>query len=86
MPIFHLSTLARQDLLSIGRYTQATWGIDQRNSYLAKLDETFHLLAKASQLGKACDHIRAGYRKYPVGRHLIFTVSPQKVWRHPSFT
>jgi toxin ParE1/3/4 len=72
MSIVRLSALAKQDLLSIGRYTKATWGLDQRNRYLAKLDEAFHQLVKTPQLGKACDDIRAGYRKYHVGRHLIF--------------
>jgi toxin ParE1/3/4 len=44
MPIFRLTELAKQDLLSIGRYTQATWGREQCNSYLAKIDAAFHLL------------------------------------------
>jgi toxin ParE1/3/4 len=72
MSSFRLSALARQDLLSIGRYTQTTWGLDQRNRYLAKLDEAFHLLTTTPQLGKACDEIRVGYRKYHIGRHLVF--------------
>lgn len=58
---------------SIGQYTQTTWGREQRNLYLAKLDSAFRrLLAKEPQRGRACDDIRAGYRKYHVGRHLIF--------------
>jgi toxin ParE1/3/4 len=69
---FHLTELAKQDLRSIGRYTQATWGREQRNTYLARLDASFHLLAVEPQLGKSCEDLRAGYRKYPVGRHLIF--------------
>ncbi len=72
MMIFRLTELAKQDLRSIGRYTQVTWGKEQRNLYLAKLDAVFHLLAQEPQLGKACDDIRPGYRKYHVGRHLIF--------------
>jgi toxin ParE1/3/4 len=69
---FQLTELAKQDLRSIGRYTQATWGREQRNTYLAKIDESFHLLAVEPQLGKSCEDLRASYRKYPVGRHLIF--------------
>jgi toxin ParE1/3/4 len=72
MGIFHLTELAKQDLRSIGRYTQLTWGREQRNLYLTKLDDCFHLLAQEPQRGKACDDIRSGYRKYHVGRHLIF--------------
>ena len=69
---FHLTELAKQDLRSIGRYTQITWGRAQRNTYLAKIDAAFQLLAMEPQLGKSCDDLLAGYRKYPVGKHLIF--------------
>jgi toxin ParE1/3/4 len=72
MQVFRLTELAKQDLLSIGRYTQMTWGKEQRNLYLAKIDAVFHLLAQEPQFGKACDEVQSGYRKYPVGRHLIF--------------
>jgi toxin ParE1/3/4 len=72
MSIFRLTTLALDDLKSIGRYTQKTWGQTQRQLYLSKLDTGFHLLAKEPNLGKECDHIRKGYRKYPLGRHVIF--------------
>ena len=69
---FQLTELAKQDLRSIGRYTQTTWGREQRNIYLAKIDAAFQLLTMEPQLGKSCDDLRAGYRKYPVGKHLIF--------------
>jgi toxin ParE1/3/4 len=69
---FQLTELAKQDLRSIGRYTQATWGREQRNTYLTKIDASFHLLAVEPQLGRSCDDLRLGYRKYPVGKHLIF--------------
>lgn len=72
MPSFRLTELAKQDLRSIGRYTQQTWGREQRNIYLSKLDASFHLLAHSPTLGRACDDIRDGYRKYHIGRHLIF--------------
>jgi toxin ParE1/3/4 len=72
MPRFRLTERAKADLRTIGRYTQATWGRAQRNRYLAWLDACFHLLAREPHLGRACDEIRAGYRKYHVGRHLIF--------------
>jgi toxin ParE1/3/4 len=72
MTTFRLTQLALDDLRSIGRYTQINWGREQRNSYLAKLDECFHLLAQKPQRGSTCDDIRLGYRKYPIGRHLVF--------------
>jgi toxin ParE1/3/4 len=48
------------------------WGREQRNRYLAKLDECFHLLAEKPLRGVSCDDLRSGYRKYPVGRHIVF--------------
>jgi len=72
MPSFRLRERAKADVRAIGRYTQATWGREQRNTYLARLDASFHLLAREPQRGRACDDIRPGYRKYHVGRHLIF--------------
>jgi toxin ParE1/3/4 len=68
----HLSALAREDLKSIGRYTQITWGRDQRNRYLTLIDTAFQRLGSDPELGRACDDIRSGYRKYRVGRHVIF--------------
>lgn len=72
MGSFRLTQLALTDLRSIGRYTQTTWGREQRDRYLAKLDQSFHLLAQEPQRGRDCADIRVGYRKYHVGRHLIF--------------
>ncbi|MFM6113960.1 MAG: type II toxin-antitoxin system RelE/ParE family toxin [Cuspidothrix sp.] len=72
MSAFRLTKLAKQDLLSIGRYTQKTWGSEQRNRYLTMLDDCFCLLAQDPNKGRSCDEIRPGYRKYHIGRHLIF--------------
>ena len=72
MPVFHLSAKSLEDLKSIGRFTLRSWGREQRNIYLSKLDESFHRLADQPNLGSARDDIRKGYRVYHVGRHLIF--------------
>ena len=57
---------------SIVRYTADTWGRDQRNRYLALLDGSFHELAVNPLRGWDCNHIRPGYRKQIVGRHVVF--------------
>ncbi|MGB5748621.1 MAG: type II toxin-antitoxin system RelE/ParE family toxin [Desulfobacterales bacterium] len=72
MPVFRLSAKSLEDLKSIGRFTLKSWGREQRNIYLSKLDESFHILAEQPYLGNARDDIRKGYRVYHVGRHLIF--------------
>ena len=72
MPHFKIKATARNDLKGIAKYTEKTWSREQRNNYLAELDQAFHRLAENTELGKACDHIRPGYRVFPVGSHLIF--------------
>ncbi len=72
MPSFRLTKKAIEDIKNIGRYTQKNWGRDQRNLYLSRLDDSFHLIAKEPQIGIVCDYIKPGYQKYHVGRHLIF--------------
>ena len=72
MPPFCLTTKALEDLKSIGRFTENKWGRDQRNKYLTMLDSTFNSIAHQPGVGTICDYIRPGYRKYHVGRHLIF--------------
>lgn len=44
-PGFVLTHKAESDLKSIGRYTQNTWGVRQRNNYLSAIDKGFHALA-----------------------------------------
>ncbi|OAI23100.1 type II toxin-antitoxin system RelE/ParE family toxin [Methylomonas koyamae] len=67
-----LRGLAREDLKAIGRYTQKKWGRGQRNQYLAALVRSFYLLASDPQLGRRCDDVRLGYRRYEVGKHVVF--------------
>jgi toxin ParE1/3/4 len=69
---FRVSAKALKDLRAIGRYTQRKWGKDQRNKYLSMLDAGFHTIAHSPEVGINCEYIRSGYRKYYVGRHLIF--------------
>lgn len=72
MASFRLTAKAKADLRSIGRYTQKTWGRDQRKRYLALLDGSFRDLANDPRKDRSCDDIRPGYSKLYVGRHLIF--------------
>jgi toxin ParE1/3/4 len=72
MKPFALTRKAKADLHSIATFTQQRWGLKQRNLYLKQLDETFHLLADSPELGKRCDHILPGYRKFPQGSHVVF--------------
>ncbi|RLQ20863.1 type II toxin-antitoxin system RelE/ParE family toxin [Seongchinamella sediminis] len=72
MGSFTLTEAAKADLKSIAAYTQRRWGKDQRRIYAKQFDDAFHILAENPEVGAACDFIKAGYRKFPNGRHVIF--------------
>lgn len=78
MRLFLLSVAARNDLFAIGRFTPEKWGAQQRNKYLKQLDGAFHMLGSKPEIGQAADHIRAGYRKFHHGSHVIFYRSGTK--------
>jgi toxin ParE1/3/4 len=69
---FELTNKAKSDLKAIGLYTQDIWGKQQRDIYLSTLDKSFHALAANHQIGHDCGKIRIGYRKYQVGKHIVF--------------
>lgn len=69
---FELTNAAKADLKSIALFTQEEWGREQRNVYVKQFDNAFHMLADTSLVGKACDHIKVGYKKFPIGSHVIF--------------
>jgi len=72
MSSFTLTRRAKTDLKSIARFTEKRWGRSQRNIYLKQFDEAFRMLADNPSIGKACDFIKSGYRKFPQGSHVIF--------------
>ena len=69
---FELTKSAQADLKSIAKFTQERWGVGQRNTYLKEIDQVFHALAKNPVMGRACDEVREGYRKFPHGSHVIY--------------
>ncbi|MDZ7783574.1 MAG: type II toxin-antitoxin system RelE/ParE family toxin [Halioglobus sp.] len=72
MGTFSLTEAARADLKSIAAYTQRRWGKEQRRIYAKQFDDAFHMLADTPEAGIACDMIKVGYRKFPLGSHVIF--------------
>lgn len=72
MKPFTLTVAAKTDLRDIALFTQRRWGKEQRNAYLKQFDDSFWLLAENPDIGKTCDDIRAGYRKFTQGSHVIF--------------
>ena len=72
MAEFRLTPAAERDLEGIWDYTQEQWGDEQADRYLDTMDMVFDELARAPQAAPACDHIRAGYRRRRVERHMIY--------------
>jgi len=72
MKPFALTVEAKEDLRKIAKYTEKRWGRDQRNFYTKQFDDGFHFLAETPSVGKKCDYIKVGYRKFPQGSHIIF--------------
>jgi toxin ParE1/3/4 len=67
-----ITLLAKEDLKNIGRYSLKQWGLQQRNSYLSNLNDSFKTLLAMPKIGAPCDHIRQGYRKFREAEHVIF--------------
>ena len=72
MKAFELTKEAKEDLRKIARFTEKRWGRDQRFLYIKQFDDVFHLLAETPSVGKQCDYIKEGYRKFPQSSHIIF--------------
>jgi toxin ParE1/3/4 len=62
---------ARADLDDIWEYTARRWGIDRAELYLRRIAEAAELIAQTPGRGRSSGHVREGYRKYPVGSHVL---------------
>jgi toxin ParE1/3/4 len=69
---YTLSPRAQSDIEEIWDYTAAHWGADQAERYLRQIKAEIEAVASDPRRGRACDELRAGYRKHPAGSHLLF--------------
>lgn len=72
MPEYRLSPAAERDLEAIWTYTAERWGLDQAERYTDLLTEAFAELAQSPKTAPTCDHIRPGYRRRSVERHVVY--------------
>lgn len=68
---YDLSRKAKADLRGIWAYTEDRWGEQQADTYYRDIFKTIELLVSGELKGRKAD-VRAGYLKYPVGRHLLY--------------
>jgi len=69
---FQISIEAEGDIDQITAYSKNAWGWRQAGRYLDQLEDGFHLLAQHPSVGRSCDSIQAGLRRFEVGRHVVF--------------
>ncbi len=69
---YRLSPAAEADLSDIWDYTATAWGVGQARTYLLKISAAVEMLAEHPARGRSAEKIRAAYKKYPVGSHVIF--------------
>ncbi|MFT4056081.1 MAG: type II toxin-antitoxin system RelE/ParE family toxin [Novosphingobium sp.] len=72
MAEFRLSPRAQRDLESIFDHTAAEWDVDQAIRYTELIQLACIDLANAPLQSSDCSHIRAGYRRRAVGRHVLY--------------
>jgi len=53
-------------------YSLQEWGAEQTDRYIDDLTAAFTFLLGSQKAGSPCENIRAGYRKYPVIRHVVY--------------
>ncbi|MHB0974892.1 MAG: type II toxin-antitoxin system RelE/ParE family toxin [Thiobacillus sp.] len=72
MAEYRLTPAAERDLENIWIHTREQWGGEQANRYLDSLIAVFDDLVQSPETAPACDHIRPGYRRRSVERHMIY--------------
>jgi toxin ParE1/3/4 len=74
VPNFTVSQAANSDIRSMARYTQDTWGSDQRRRYLHGLNEKFEMLAEIPEMAEERRDFRPPVRIHHYEKHLIIYV------------
>lgn len=72
MAEYRLTPAAERDLEGIWVYTVQQWDVAQANRYIDILTAVFAELAQRPKTASACDHIRPGYRRRSIERHMIY--------------
>lgn len=70
-----LTEIARDDLKSIRRYSQRTWGPERTLQYLAGLRDTMKGLVAGTVLSRERNDLKPGLRMTASGRHCVFLIS-----------
>lgn len=69
---YALSPAARADLEQIWDYACAKWDEDQAERYVRDIQGAIELVSGNPMMGRACDEVRAGYRRHSVRSHGLY--------------
>lgn len=72
---YRLTPAAQRDLSSIWDYTVERWDENQAEIYVLEIRGAIERIADQPVRGRAIDEMRAGYRRYAIGSHVIFFVA-----------
>jgi toxin ParE1/3/4 len=70
--LYRISSRARRDLETIADYTTDQWGEEQSDHYSEQLAICFQTLAESPNLGRPCDELSAGVKRFEHGSHVVF--------------
>ncbi len=69
---YRLTPAAQRDLSSVWDYTQERWSVAQAETYTLEIKAAVERIADDPRRGRSCEEIRAGYRRYGIGSHVLF--------------
>ncbi|MDR0807130.1 MAG: type II toxin-antitoxin system RelE/ParE family toxin [Enterobacteriaceae bacterium] len=72
--MYKLSRLADEDIFQIACYTIQQFGQNQARHYHNELEKTFELLATSTWIGRECDWICKGMRRFEFKKHSIYYI------------
>jgi toxin ParE1/3/4 len=72
MSEYRLRPKAEDDLAEIWRFTAERWNVEQADHYYGGIVNALVRLAEQPELGRPCDDIQSGYRRYNVVAHVVF--------------
>ena len=72
------SVEAETDIDEIAAFSARTFGWRQADIYLRRLEECLELLAENPSVGRECAWVKAGMRRFEIGRHTIFYLPEPK--------
>ena len=67
-----LSPAAQADVEQIWAFSVDRWGRDQAEKYLREIQRGIDRVADNPMIGRVRDEVRSGYRRHPVGSHVLF--------------